>query len=169
MLGENTQTVRENTEILLEASKAIGLEVNPEKTKYMIMSRDGNIVRNGNINIGDLSFEEVENSNILEQHAAGEAVFDCVPPTPEPRSSGEGRQPTLNVYTDSINGDHKTSTEHPTRITPQRRSTRSRNHGVHIRHHQHYFRLMYYNPVLQEEAVFHCVAQTSQPRSPGDG
>ncbi|KAJ4438874.1 hypothetical protein ANN_14827 [Periplaneta americana] len=49
MLGENTQTIRENTEILLEASKAIGLEVNPEKTKYMIMSRDQNIVRNGNI------------------------------------------------------------------------------------------------------------------------
>ncbi|KAJ4426626.1 hypothetical protein ANN_26424 [Periplaneta americana] len=33
MLGENPQTIRENTEILLEASKAIGLEVNPEKTK----------------------------------------------------------------------------------------------------------------------------------------
>ncbi|KAJ4438760.1 hypothetical protein ANN_14711 [Periplaneta americana] len=65
MLGENTQTVRENTEILLEASKAIGLEVNPEKTKYMIMSRDGNIVRNGNINIGDLSFEEVEKFKYL--------------------------------------------------------------------------------------------------------
>ncbi|KAJ4431080.1 hypothetical protein ANN_19675 [Periplaneta americana] len=51
MLGENTQTIRENTEILLEASKAIGLEVNPERTKYMIMSRDQNIVRNGNIKI----------------------------------------------------------------------------------------------------------------------
>ncbi|KAJ4434450.1 hypothetical protein ANN_23012 [Periplaneta americana] len=60
MLGENPQTIRENTEILLEASKAIGLEVNPEKTKYMFMSRDQNIVRNENINIGDLSFEEVE-------------------------------------------------------------------------------------------------------------
>ncbi|KAJ4448478.1 hypothetical protein ANN_10494 [Periplaneta americana] len=60
MLGENTQTIRENTEILLEASKAIGLEVNPEKTKYMFMSRDQNIVRNGNIKIGDLSFEEME-------------------------------------------------------------------------------------------------------------
>ncbi|KAJ4446839.1 hypothetical protein ANN_13537 [Periplaneta americana] len=65
MLGENTQTVRENTEILLEASRAIGLEVNPEKTKYIIMSRDGNIVRNGNINIGDLSFEEVEKFKYL--------------------------------------------------------------------------------------------------------
>ncbi|KAJ4438969.1 hypothetical protein ANN_14923 [Periplaneta americana] len=65
MLGENTQAIRENTEILLEASKAIGLEVNPEKTKYMIMSRDQNIVRNGSIKIGDLSFEEVEKFNYL--------------------------------------------------------------------------------------------------------
>ncbi|KAJ4449009.1 hypothetical protein ANN_00403 [Periplaneta americana] len=65
MLGENTQTIRENTENLLEASKAIGLEVNPEKTKYMIMSRDQNIVRNGNIKIGDLSFEEVEKFKYL--------------------------------------------------------------------------------------------------------
>ncbi|KAJ4446286.1 hypothetical protein ANN_12981 [Periplaneta americana] len=65
MLGENPQTIRENTEILLEASKAIGLEVNPEKTKYMIMSRDENIVRNGKIKIGDLSFEGVEKFKYL--------------------------------------------------------------------------------------------------------
>ncbi|KAJ4442301.1 hypothetical protein ANN_12169 [Periplaneta americana] len=65
MLGENPQTIRENTEILLEASKAIGLEVNPEKTKYMIMSRDQNIVRNGNIKIGDLAFEELEKFKYL--------------------------------------------------------------------------------------------------------
>ncbi|KAJ4436759.1 hypothetical protein ANN_16891 [Periplaneta americana] len=65
MLGENTQTIRENTEILLESSKAIGLEVNLEKTKYMIMSRDQNIVRNGHIKIGDLSFEEVEKFKYL--------------------------------------------------------------------------------------------------------
>ncbi|KAJ4446785.1 hypothetical protein ANN_13483 [Periplaneta americana] len=65
MLGENPQKIRENTEILLEASKAIGLEVNPEKTKYMIMSRDQNIVRNGNIKTEDLSFEEVEKFKYL--------------------------------------------------------------------------------------------------------
>ncbi|KAJ4436927.1 hypothetical protein ANN_17059 [Periplaneta americana] len=65
MLGENPQTIRENTGILLEASKEIGLEVNTEKTKYIIMSRDQNIVRNGNINIGNLSFEEVEKFKYL--------------------------------------------------------------------------------------------------------
>ncbi|KAJ4451486.1 hypothetical protein ANN_02949 [Periplaneta americana] len=65
MFGENSQTIKKNTVILLQASKAIGLEVNPEKTKYMIMSRDQNIVRNENIKIGDLSFEEVEKFKYL--------------------------------------------------------------------------------------------------------
>ncbi|KAJ4431810.1 hypothetical protein ANN_20415 [Periplaneta americana] len=65
MLGENPQTIRENTGILLEASREIGLEVNPEKTKYMIMSRDENILRNGDIKIGNLYFEEVEKFKYL--------------------------------------------------------------------------------------------------------
>ncbi|KAJ4427246.1 hypothetical protein ANN_24864 [Periplaneta americana] len=65
MLGQNPQKIRENTGILLEACKEIGLEVNPEKTKYIIMSRDENIVRNGNIKIGNLSFEEVEKFKYL--------------------------------------------------------------------------------------------------------
>ncbi|KAJ4435638.1 hypothetical protein ANN_18254 [Periplaneta americana] len=65
MLGENPQTIRENMGILLEASKEIGLEVKPKKTTYMIMSRDQNIVRNGNIKIGNLSFEEVEKFKYL--------------------------------------------------------------------------------------------------------
>ncbi|KAJ4431416.1 hypothetical protein ANN_20013 [Periplaneta americana] len=65
MLGENPQTIRENAEILVEARKTLGLEANPEKTKYMIMSRDQNIVRNGSIKIGDLSFDEVEKFKYL--------------------------------------------------------------------------------------------------------
>ena len=36
MLVENLQTIRENTEILIKASKDTGLEVNSEKTKYRI-------------------------------------------------------------------------------------------------------------------------------------
>ncbi|KAJ4442283.1 hypothetical protein ANN_12151 [Periplaneta americana] len=65
MLRENPQTIKENMGILLEARKEIGLEVNPKKTKYMIMSRDQNIVRNGNIKIGNLSFQEAEKFKYL--------------------------------------------------------------------------------------------------------
>ncbi|KAJ4435913.1 hypothetical protein ANN_18533 [Periplaneta americana] len=65
MLEENPERIRENTEILLEASKAIGLEVNPEKTKYMIMAREQNIIRNGNTKIGYSSFKEVEKFKYL--------------------------------------------------------------------------------------------------------
>jgi hypothetical protein len=51
---------KENTEALLIASKEIGLEVNTEKTKYMIMSRDQNVGQNGYIQIGNEFFETVE-------------------------------------------------------------------------------------------------------------
>jgi len=35
---DSVNTTKENTETLLEASWDIGLEINAEKTKYMIMS-----------------------------------------------------------------------------------------------------------------------------------
>ena len=41
-LGESVQTIRENTEPLLVASKETGLEVNADKTKYIVRSRDQN-------------------------------------------------------------------------------------------------------------------------------
>ena len=49
MLGENFETVREDTEIFIKVSKDVGLEVNSEKTKYMITSRQQNVVQNQNI------------------------------------------------------------------------------------------------------------------------
>jgi hypothetical protein len=38
-VGENTDTIKKNTEILLDACKAIGLEVTPEQTECVLMSR----------------------------------------------------------------------------------------------------------------------------------
>ena len=64
MLGENLQTVRENVEIFIKASKDIGLDVNSEKTKYMITSRQQNVIQNQNIVIENLSFENVKSSDI---------------------------------------------------------------------------------------------------------
>ena len=42
ILGGSIHTIRKNTEALIIASKEIGLEVNAEKTNYMVMSRDQN-------------------------------------------------------------------------------------------------------------------------------
>jgi hypothetical protein len=39
LLGASINTIKENAETVLEASRDIGLEINAEKTKYMIMSR----------------------------------------------------------------------------------------------------------------------------------
>ena len=65
MLGENLQTVRENAEIFLNVSKDIGLEVNSEKTKYMITSRHQNVIQNQYIVIGNVSFDNVEKVRYL--------------------------------------------------------------------------------------------------------
>jgi hypothetical protein len=35
VVGENIDTIQRNTKALLDASKEVGLEVNPEKTTYM--------------------------------------------------------------------------------------------------------------------------------------
>ena len=42
ILGGSIHTIKENAESLVVASKKIGLEVNADKTKYVVMSQDQN-------------------------------------------------------------------------------------------------------------------------------
>jgi hypothetical protein len=59
LLGDNIDTIEKNTEILINASKEVGLEVNVEKTKYMLLSRQQNVGQNRDIKIANKSFENV--------------------------------------------------------------------------------------------------------------
>ena len=38
MMGRSVHAIKKNTEVLVIGSKDIGLEVNGDKTKYMVMS-----------------------------------------------------------------------------------------------------------------------------------
>jgi hypothetical protein len=66
-LGGSIHSIKKNTEDLVIASKETGLEVNAEKTKYMVMSRNENAGQNHNIKIDNKSFERWKNSNIWEE------------------------------------------------------------------------------------------------------
>jgi len=56
---------KKNAEALVVASKETGLEVNADKSKYMVMSRDQNAGRNHCIEIGNSSLERVEDFKYL--------------------------------------------------------------------------------------------------------
>jgi hypothetical protein len=59
LLGDIVNTIKENTETFIEASRDIGLEINAEKTKYMIMSRHPNSGQSQNIRIANESLKNV--------------------------------------------------------------------------------------------------------------
>jgi hypothetical protein len=39
LLGDNIDTIKKNTETLIDGSKEVGVEINVAKTKYMLLTR----------------------------------------------------------------------------------------------------------------------------------
>jgi hypothetical protein len=59
-VGRSLSSVRKNTRALVATSEVNGLEVNADKTKYMVTSRDQNAGRSHSIYFDNSSFEMVE-------------------------------------------------------------------------------------------------------------
>ena len=60
ILGGTIHTVKENAEALVVATKENGLEVNADKTKYMVMSREQMAGLSHTMTAGNNSIERVE-------------------------------------------------------------------------------------------------------------
>jgi hypothetical protein len=65
LLGDNIGTIKKNTETLLDDSKEVGLELNLEKMKYMLVSHHQNVGQNRDIKIANRSFENVSTVQIF--------------------------------------------------------------------------------------------------------
>jgi hypothetical protein len=64
-MADNIDTIMKNTETLIDASKEGGLEINIEKTKYMLLSHQQNVGQNQDIKIANRSFENVSQFKYL--------------------------------------------------------------------------------------------------------
>jgi hypothetical protein len=65
LLGHNIDTVKKNTETLIDARNDVGLEINIEKTKYMLLSCLWNVGQNQDIKIATRPFENVSQFKYL--------------------------------------------------------------------------------------------------------
>jgi hypothetical protein len=65
LLGDYTDTMKKNKETSIDASKEFGLEVNAEKTKYMLLSHHQNSGQNHHIKIANRCFENVAHFRYL--------------------------------------------------------------------------------------------------------
>jgi hypothetical protein len=65
LLGDNIDTIKKNTETLIDASMEVGLGINIEKTKHMLLSLHQNVGQNRDIKVANRSFENVSQFRYL--------------------------------------------------------------------------------------------------------
>jgi hypothetical protein len=65
LLGDNIDTTKK-TQTLIDNSKAFDLEINAEKSKYMLLSRHQDTGKNYSIKTGTRAFENVADVKYLE-------------------------------------------------------------------------------------------------------
>jgi hypothetical protein len=58
-VGDNIDTIKKHKGTVIEANKEVGLEVNAEETKYILLSRHQNAGQNYDIKIANRCFENV--------------------------------------------------------------------------------------------------------------
>jgi hypothetical protein len=67
LLGDNTDTIKKNTETLIDTVKEVGLQIDVERTKYTLLSHHQNVRQNRDIKIANRSFENVSQFKYLGQ------------------------------------------------------------------------------------------------------
>jgi len=60
ILDGSVYTIKKSTEASVVTNNETGLELNADKTKHMVMSRDQNAGRSNNMKIDNSSFERLE-------------------------------------------------------------------------------------------------------------
>jgi hypothetical protein len=65
LLGDNIGTIKKSTQTSNDSSKEVGLEVNTENTKYMLLSPQENSGQNHDIKIGNRQYENVAQFSYL--------------------------------------------------------------------------------------------------------
>jgi len=75
ILRGSVHAIKEIAEALVVANKETGTEVNANKTKYMVMSRDQNAGRSHSIKTDNSSFERVEEFKYMGRALTFKIIF----------------------------------------------------------------------------------------------
>jgi hypothetical protein len=76
LVVDNIDTIKKNMNTLIYANKEVGLEINVEETKYMLLSRQQNVGQNRDMKIANRSFENVSQFKYLWMTATNQNFIE---------------------------------------------------------------------------------------------